>query len=206
MNRRFFRYLLQAAEGEGAGGGGGEDVSGLKSALNSERKARESAEKRLKDLETQQEMSNKTLAEQVASLQGQLAQTQSQYEAERQQLTGQLTQRDIRSAFVNAYGGSKGLPEYADVLYAHLGVNLQLADGKVVTKEGKPLEVAIAAARSQFPAMFAPENVAAGSGVSASSSNGSSSPRLVKASDVDAVRGVSPDDLASGKVVLDLEG
>ena len=202
---RFLRYFLHA-EGSDLGSGGGDDLTGLKTALTSERKRAEAAEKKLKEMETQQELSNKTLAEQVAALQGQLAQTQTQYETERQQLTGQLTQRDIRSAFVNAYGGSKGLPEYADVLYAHLGANLQLSDGKVVTKEGKPLDVAIAAARSQFPAMFAPENVAAGSGVSPSSSNGSSSVRLITASDTEAVRGVNPDDLVSGKVVLDLEG
>lgn len=199
------KNFLQA-EGNDIGSAGAEDLTGLKTALGSERKRAEAAERKLKDLETQQELSNKTLAEQVSALQGQLAQTQTQYEAEKQQLTGQLTQRDIRQAFVNAYGGSKGLPEYADVLYAHLGANLQLSDGNVLTKDGKPLDVAIAAARSQFPAMFAPDNVAAGSGVSPSPrSNGSNGARVVKANDAEAVRGINPDDLMSGKVVLDLD-
>jgi len=205
MNHKYFRYPLQSPEGDQSGGGA-EDLTGLKSALNSERKRAEAAEKKLKELETTQEMSNKTLAEQVASLQSQLAQSQTQFETDRKLLTGQLTQRDIRQAFVNSYGGSKGLPEYADVLYAHLGANLQLSDGKVVTKDGKPLETAIAAARSQFPAMFAPENVAAGSGVSGSVSRQNGGVRVVNADDTEAVKAVDPNDLVTGKVVLDLGG
>ncbi len=205
MNHKFLRYPLQSPEGD-QGGGGAEDLTGLKSALTSERRRAEAAEKKLKELETSQEMSNKTLAEQVASLQSQLAQSQTQFEADRQLLTGQLTQRDIRQAFVNSYGGSKGLPEYADVLYAHLGANLQLSDGKVVTKDGKPLETAIAAARAQFPAMFAPENVAAGSGVSGSVSRQNGGVRVVNAADTEAVKAVDPNDLVTGKVVLDLGG
>jgi hypothetical protein len=201
---RNFPFLSAPTDSaEGGGGVAAEDTTALKAALAAERKRGDSAEKRLRDLEGQQELANKTLAEQVATLQTQLAQSQSQFEVERQQLTGQLTQRDIRSAFVTAYGGSKGLPEYADVLYAHVGGSLQLADGKVVTSDGKSLDQAIAQAREKFPAMFAPDNVAAGSGLSASTAIANPGARVVSAANL---KGVSAEDLVSGKVILDLNG
>jgi hypothetical protein len=205
MNRRFRLPLLAPVDtAEVSGSSGGEDLTGLKSALAAERKAREKAERTLQDLQTQQELSNKTLAEQVATLQGQLVSQTQTYESEKSQLAAQLSQRDIRSAFVSAYGGAKGLPEYADVLYAHLGSQLQLSDGKVLTTDGKALSEAIAHTRTQFPAMFAPDNVAAGSGLSASAPQSNGSLRVVKASDGVSGDTVNPLDMASGKVVLDL--
>lgn len=150
---------------------------------------------------TQVKANQQTLSEQLNTTKSTLDSYKQSSEARIKDLEGQLTQRDIRSQFVNSYTGAKGLPEYGDVLFNALAGNFELKDGKVVDKTSqKPVEEAISDYRTKYPAMFAAEGDGSGSGSTGSTGQTETTGTKVVKAQNGIIQGVSPTELRSSKL------
>ena len=118
----------------------------------------------------------------------------------------QITRRDIQGEFNKQFGVAKGLSEYQEVLFttAIAGDNLKLENGVVTTTDGKPLSELLDVFRKSYPAMFAPENDHAGSGSTGSNTTTKSGVQTIKGSDLAAISSLNPEDVANGKVVIEV--
>jgi hypothetical protein len=185
----------------GTAGGGAEDLSALKSALAKERAARERLENRLKAFDgvdpENARHAEATLREQLTDLQRQVDETKARYDRDTADLTKKLTTKDIGYQFTAALADLGVLPEYRD-RFGDIAAGLELADGKL-TRNGQPFSPA--ELRTKYPAMFKAENQAAGTGANGTSGRSPDGTKTIPAS----ANNANPDDLITGKVVLDLD-
>jgi hypothetical protein len=202
--RRFAPAIAFSADdggGGGAGGGGGEDLSALKSALAKERAAREKLENRLKAFDgldpENARHAERTLREQIEDLQLQLDEQKAAYERDTTDLTKRLTQKDVGYQFTAALSDMGVLPEYRD-RFNDIAGSLEVGTDGKLTRNGQPFNPA--ELRAKYPAMFKADNVPAGSGSNGTSGRSPNGTQVVAASSNSA----DPNDMISGKVVLDL--
>lgn len=165
----------------------GDDLAGLRSALQAER-AR------------------------ANQLQGQLQQLTQQYEgidpaAARQalerlpSLEQQLNTTRIDSAAGNVL--SQIVPEYRDLFRPSISSQLQVNDqGQVVGGDGRSLGQIATDLKTRFPNMFIADQVATGAGVTASSGGAVTPPSVVTATN-GVIAGVNPDDVIQGRVQIE---
>lgn len=205
MNRRW-RMAIFPAENSGAGEGGGgaptpEDIATLKKTLNSERALREKAEKLLNAKQQAEDLANKSLTEQVATLTAQLAEAQGKLETTVADYEAKLTKTATTYKFTQALQNAGVLPEYAD-RFGDVAGTLSL-DRDQLMADGKPFDAT--ELRKKYPAMFkaAPEGAGSGATGGTTPPPSSGDVRVIKASDRAAMSAVNPADLISGKVVIE---
>lgn len=142
-----------------------------------------------------------TLSDQLANTQRQFNEFKQQTEAEKAQLQQQLTYRDLKAGFDQAFVGSKGLQQYGDVLFTTAAPNLELKDGAIVTKDGKPLADVIASYQEKFPAMFAADQVG-GSGATGSNTQPTTGGATTVTPNNGIISGVTPESVIKGDVKI----
>jgi hypothetical protein len=205
MNRRWRWAILPADDaGAGDGGGGGvtaADIAALKKTLDAERGLREKAEKALKTKQDAEDLANKTLTEQVATLTAKLAETEGNVQTITADYEAKLTKTQTTYKFAQALTAAGVLPEYAD-RFGDVAGQLSL-DRDQLMADGKPFDPT--ELRKKYPAMFAAAPEGAGSGATGGTTPAASSGdvRVVKASDRAAMSALDPADLISGKVVIE---
>lgn len=199
FKRRFWiRPSFSTESSDSAPAAGGEDLSALRSALEKERKRNDELAKKLKQREDAEALQNKSLQDQVTQLQQEKAALEQKLETQATEHQQQLLRRDVARSFSDALAAAKVLPEYRD-RFGDLEQSLTVENGKLM-QDGKPFDAA--SLRTKYPAMFAADNQAAGSGASGSNgSGGNGSARVI--STLAETATVDPADLVSGKVVLE---
>lgn len=205
MNRRWKPAIFPADDaGAGEGGGGAPtqaDIATLKKTLDAERALREKAEKLLKTKQDAEDLANKSLTEQVATLTAKLAETEGKVSTLTTEYEAKLTKAATSYKFTQALQNAGVLPEYAD-RFGDVADTLSL-DRDQLMADGKPFDAA--ELRKKYPAMFAAAPEGAGSGATSGTTPPPSSGdvRVIKASDRAAISAVDPADLISGKVVIE---
>ncbi len=160
----------------------------------------------------------RSLADQVRTLQNQVTELtplQTQLDAVKQERDGalqQLVEKDsainnltIGSAFDQALAEAGILPQYRDRFSDQIS-KLKVNEGAVTAEDGTKLTDFALSLKHDYPAMFAAEANPTGAGISPGASTGqttSTAPRVLKPEN-GVIVGVSPDDLVSGSVKVEV--
>ncbi len=182
-----------AAGGGTAGGVSAEDVAALKAELatvaatlakvRQEKDAEVSAAKQKAAAESAAKL---TTDQKVEALTAQIAALQTN-----------LVQKDARLALTQSLQKLEPLPEYAPLL-SQITADVTLNEAGELVRDGKVFDPATL--RSQYPALFAPENKSSGGGATGGTAGQSSAAKTLPMGQV--LTGINPDDMISGKVVL----
>ncbi|NJN89515.1 MAG: hypothetical protein HC878_03485 [Leptolyngbyaceae cyanobacterium SL_5_14] len=165
---------------------GGDDLAGLRSALQAERARANQLQGQVQQLTQQYEGIDPTAARQALERLPSLEQ--------------QLNTTRIESAAGNVL--SQIVPEYRDLFRSSISSQLQVNDqGQVLGGDGRSLDQISSDLKTRFPNMFIADAAPTGAGVTASNGGATPPPSVVTATN-GVITGVNPDDVIGGKVQI----
>lgn len=177
-----------------------EDTSALKKALDETRKEADKLKAQLRDREEKEALASKSLAEQVSLLQQEKQNILKELAEKEASFNSQLQRRDITFEFTRTLTNAGVLPNYEKLLLSTHASDLEVKDGKVATRDGKPLADFVNDLRTQYSAMFQPVSDASGDGATGSTTNGKRPEQVRQVSRENFMSNLS--DIASGKARL----
>ena len=175
-----------------------DDTATLKKTLDAVRKEADKLKAQLRDRDEKEALANKSLADQVAQLQTEKANLAQQLKDTESNYTKQLQGKEIGFEFTRSLSKARVLPEYEELLHGHAS-SLELRDGKIVGKDGSPLDQVVTGLRSKYPAMFAANPEAAGDGATPSA-NGAPAKTIKVVSEKDFMKQL--DAIADGSAIV----
>lgn len=164
----------------------GEDTTALRNALQAERTRANALQGEVQTLKQTYEGIDAAAAKEAI--------------AQLPQLQQELNATKIETAAAEVLG--QVLPQYRDLFRSSVRSQLQVNDqGQVVTGDGRSLSDVAAGLKTQYPNMFAADNVPTGSGMTTAAPSPSPSPASVGTQN-GVITGVDPADVLAGKVQI----